>query len=103
MQKVKHVVWANLADPDFNVYRLAKDTSVSERQLYRYIKQTSGLTPGNFIKEVRLQKAFDLARNQAYETTSELAYAVGFTHSGYFTSVFRKRFGKNPSEMLKES
>ena len=92
----------NVGDPNFNVIRLADAGSLSKRQLYRYLKQTTGFTPGNFIKEIRLQKAFELARRNIYTTTSELAYAVGFQHPSYFSGVFKERFGKKPSEFFKE-
>ncbi|MFY0686793.1 MAG: response regulator [Cyclobacteriaceae bacterium] len=92
-----------IADPDFNVMRLADAGSFSERQLYRYLKQTTGYTPANFVKEIRLQRAFELARKQAVATTSELSYKVGFSHTSYFTTVFKKRFGKTPAEMLREN
>ncbi len=94
-------VKANISDANFNVLRLADAGSLSERQLYRYLKQTTGFTPANFIKEIRLQKAFELARRNVYSTTAELSYAVGFQHPSYFSTVFKERFGKKPSDMLK--
>ncbi len=102
ISKLEEEVKNNIADPDFNVIRLAHAGSLSERQLYRYLKQTTGFTPANFVKEIRLQRAFELARRNAYSTTAELAYAVGFQHPNYFVTVFKKRFGKRPSDFLKE-
>ncbi len=103
INKLEEEVKAHIADPDFNVIRLADAGSLSERQLYRYLKQTTGYTPANFVKEIRLQRAFELARRGVYGTTAELSYAVGFQHPSYFTSVFKKRFGKKPSDFLKEA
>jgi signal transduction histidine kinase/DNA-binding response OmpR family regulator len=92
----------NISDPEFNVTKLAEAASLSERQLYRYLNQMTKMTPANFIKEIRLQRAFELARRNVYATTSELSYAVGFQHPSYFTTVFKKRFGKRPSDYMKE-
>ena len=97
-QKVKE----NISDVDFNVTRLAEEASLSERQLYRYLNHTTKMTPANFIKEIRLQRAFELARRNVYATTAELSYAVGFQHPSYFATVFKKRFGKRPSDYMKE-
>ena len=91
-----------MSDQEFNVTRLAEEASLSERQLYRYLRQTTKMTPANFIKEIRLQRAFELARRSVYATTAELAYAVGFQHPSYFTTVFKKRFGKKPSDYMKD-
>ncbi len=101
LQTLEEEVKSNISDANFNVIRLADAGSLSERQLYRYLKQTTGFTPANFIKEIRLQKAFELARRNVYTTTAELSYAVGFQHPSYFSTVFKERFGKKPSDMLK--
>jgi signal transduction histidine kinase/DNA-binding response OmpR family regulator len=103
VKQLEEVVKKYISDADFNVMRLADEVSMSERQLYRYLKQTTGLTPANFIKEIRLQRAFELARRNVYSTTAELSYEVGFQNPSYFTTVFRKRFGKKPSDFMDES
>lgn len=102
MKKLEEEVLANLDNIDFNVNSLAESGNFSERQLYRYLKSTTGLTPANFVKEIRLQKAMELAKKKAYPTTIELAHAVGFQHSSYFINVFKKRFGISPSAILKD-
>ncbi|MFZ9045842.1 MAG: ATP-binding protein [Cyclobacteriaceae bacterium] len=91
-----------LSDSEFNVTKLAEEVSLSERQLYRYLRKTVKMTPATFIKEIRLSRAFELARRNVYATTAELSYAVGFQHPSYFTTVFKKRFGKKPSDFMKE-
>ena len=102
IKKLEEEVLANISDADFSVNRLAEAGDFSERQLYRYIKSTTGLTPANFVKEIRLQKAMELAMKKKYPTTVELSHAVGFQHSSYFINVFKKRFGKSPSSILKD-
>lgn len=93
-------VFDNINDTTFNVLRLAEAAAMSERQLYRYVRQHTGLTPANFIKEIRLQKAMDLLQKRVYNRTAQLSYAVGFQQPAYFSSVFRKRFGRLPNEYL---
>jgi signal transduction histidine kinase/DNA-binding response OmpR family regulator len=101
-ERLEQRVKEHIADFDFSVTRLAEEVGLSERQLYRYIKQHRKITPATFIREVRLQRAFELARINAFQTTAELSYAVGFQHPSYFATVFKKRFGKKPSDYLKE-
>lgn len=101
LKKLQLEVLENIGNPEFNVADLANLMDFSERQLYRYVKQKTGLTPANFVKEIRLQKAMELASKRVYATAAELASAVGFAHSSYFISVFKKRFGKSPSSYLK--
>ncbi|MBC7777890.1 MAG: response regulator [Phycisphaerae bacterium] len=77
--------------------------AVSERQFFREIKRLTGLTPNQYIQEVRLQKARHLLQQRAYSTLSEVAYAVGFDTPTYFTRVFEQHFGKHPSAYLQQS
>jgi len=101
IKKLEEEVLENIDDLDLSVAKLAISTNFSERQLYRYLKQTTGLTPANFIKEIRLQRAHELARKRAYNTATELAGAVGFSSGSYFNTVFKSRFGVSPSSILK--
>ncbi len=76
---------------------LAEAGAMSERQFFREIKRLTGLTPNQYILEVRLQKARHLLQHRAYGTLAEVAYAVGFETPTYFTKVFETHFGKHPS------
>lgn len=101
MKRLKEEVLANIDDNGFNVLRLADAAAMSERQLYRYLKGATGLTPLQFIQEIKLHKAHDFARRRVYGSVSELAAAVGFKQAAYFSTLFEKRFGKKPSAILK--
>jgi signal transduction histidine kinase/DNA-binding response OmpR family regulator len=103
LKKLKEEVEAKISDYNFNVNRLADCAAMSERQIYRYIKQTTGLTPLQFIQEIKLNKAMELVQKKVYTSSSEVASAVGFQQSPYFSSLFEKRFGKKPSAYLKAS
>lgn len=79
------------------IIQLAEAGNVSERQLFREIKRLTGLTPNQYIQEVRLQKARHLLQHGAFNTLAEVAYAVGFETPSYFTKIFEAHFGKHPS------
>ncbi len=99
--RLKERVLEKIADTGFNVLRLADAAAMSERQLYRYLKATTGFTPLQFIQEIKLTHANDLARKKAYTSISELSLAVGFKNASYFSNLFEKRFGKKPGTILK--
>ncbi|MFY0598350.1 MAG: response regulator [Cyclobacteriaceae bacterium] len=101
LKKLKNEVEENISDPNFSVARLADSVAMSERSIYRYLKAITGLTPLQFIQEIRLSKAMELAQNRVYLSSSELAVAMGFKNSPYFSSLFEKRFGRKPSAYLK--
>jgi len=81
---------------------LAAAGMMSERQFFREIKRLTGLTPNQYIQEVRLQKARHLLQHRAYNTLAEVAYAVGFDTPSYFTKVFEQHFGKHPSAYFQQ-
>lgn len=100
LMKLQREVEDNLSQSNFNVSRLADVAAMSERQLYRTVKQISGLTPSQFVREIRLKKAMLYIEQNRFATISELSHAVGFEYPGYFTSVFEKRFGSKPAEYM---
>ncbi len=102
LKSLEQHVMDHMVDPNYNVARLADAVSMSERQVYRYVKQLTGLTPANFIRELRLQRAMQLINKRVYNRSSELSYAVGFQQPGYFSVVFKKRFGRSPMDYLGE-
>lgn len=101
LKKLRDEIMSNISDSNFSVLRLADCAAMSERQIYRYLKNATGLTPLQFIQEIKLSRAMELVQKRVFMNSSELASAVGFQHSPYFSSIFEKRFGKKPSAYLK--
>lgn len=77
---------------------LAAQVFISERQLSRRLKSITGLTPNNYILEIKLQKTRFLLENKTFGTVSEVAQTSGFSSSSYLAKVYRERFGKSPGE-----
>jgi transcriptional regulator GlxA family with amidase domain len=71
---------------------------VSKRQLYRFVKKHIGLTPLNFIREIRLQNARERLENKSFKTLTELCNTCGFQSLQHFNRMYFERFGKKPSE-----
>ncbi|MFY0686330.1 MAG: response regulator [Cyclobacteriaceae bacterium] len=77
---------------------LADALAQSKRSVYRKIKANTGLSVMMYIREYRLRKARTMLENRAYQTVSEVSYAVGFNYISYFTRCYKERFGKQPSD-----
>lgn len=99
LKKAEKVILDNIDQPQFTVPDFAAALHYSQRQLARIIKQLTGLTPVNFILEIRLQKAFSLLKTNTYNSVSEVMYEVGIESASYFTRKFKERFGVSPSEL----
>jgi AraC-like DNA-binding protein len=78
---------------------LAAHLGYSQRQLERLLKKYSGFSPGAFIREIRLQKAYLLIERKQFATIKEVCYDVGMDNPAGFSTLFKTRFGKSPSEL----
>ena len=96
LEEVKAVCEVHIADAGFGVDWLADTLDVSTRTLQRRLKEASGLTPGAFLRTMRLERAAQLLEQDA-ESVSEVATAVGYTDAESFSRAFRQGFGMPPS------
>jgi len=88
-----------LVQEEFSIERLGKDMGISRPQLYRKITSLTGKAPNDWIRDMRLERAFQLLRKQ-HGNVSEIAYEVGFNNLSYFAKCFQKKFGLLPSQYL---
>jgi AraC-like DNA-binding protein len=84
---------------EFSIERLCMEMGISRPQLYRKITSLTGKAPNDWIRDLRLERAFQLLRRQ-HGNVSEIAYEVGFNNLSYFAKCFQKKFGLLPSQYL---
>ena len=99
MERVMKAVNAHLSDSDFNVDMLTREVGISRAQLHRKMKEMTGLPVSEFIRNIRLEQAVRLLKEQKINVT-QVAYAVGFSNVAHFSTVFRRQFGVSPSEYI---
>ncbi len=74
---------------------------MSHSTLYRKVKSITGLTPVEFTRKIKLNKAKQLLMSEEVDP-AEIPFLTGFNSSAYFRRVFKKEFGVTPKEMLQE-
>ena len=99
MERIMKVVNKNLSDSDFNVEILTSEVGISRAQLHRKMKEMTGLSTSEFIRNIRLEQAARLLKEQKINVT-QVAYTVGFSNLAHFSTIFRKHFGVSPSEYV---
>ena len=99
LENVENVFKEYLNDHRLNIEFVAHKINLSKSQFNRKIKKLSGLTPNQYLQEIRLRTAYDLLLQGVYLTIKEVCYTVGFNDNRYFSKLFRNRFGKNPSAL----
>ncbi len=99
MERVMKAINKNLSNSDFNVDMLTQEVGISRAQLHRKMKEMTGISTSEFIRNIRLEQAARLLREQKINVT-QVAYTVGFSNLAHFSTIFRKHFGVAPSEYI---
>lgn len=101
LRQAIEVVEENLANFDFTHEQLIDAMNTSKSTLYRKIKSLTGLSPSEFVRNIRLKHACIMLKNET-GNVSDIAYAVGFNDPKYFSTCFKAEFGVTPRDFGKE-
>lgn len=74
---------------------LAGHMHLSKPYLSKYIREKSGKTFGDIVKNVRLKKARTLLKTKNM-TVENIADSVGYQNVEHFNRLFKKRYGITP-------
>ncbi len=99
MQKVMKLINEHLDDSEFNVEALAEAIGMSRAQLHRRVKDATGISVGEFIRNLRLQQAARLLE-KGDTTVQSVTWAVGFSNPTHFSAAFKRYFGVSPLEYM---
>lgn len=97
MDRIMKTVNAHLDDSDFNVERMCEEVGISRTQLHRKLKEMTGVSTAEFIRNIRLNEAARLLREHKVNPT-QVAFSVGFSNYSHFSTAFKKHFGMSPSD-----
>ena len=85
----------HIATP-FHLDRFCQQNQLSERALKQLFRQQTGITIGQYLRQLRLCEARHLLRNPDL-LIGEVASRCGFDDSNYFSVVFTRETGITPS------
>lgn len=95
MKELKNAIEKNLPDMEFGVEMLAKLLCMGRTTLNRKVRALTGESTNQFIRSYRLKRAAQLLKS-GFGNVTEVAFAVGFSSSGYFTRCFKEKFNELP-------
>ncbi len=98
LHKIRTAVEKNIENEFFGVEELAVEIGMSRSQLHRKLSAITGITPNQFIRNYRLEKAMELIKTNS-STVAEVAFSVGFSSAAYFGKCFREYFKTSPGEV----
>lgn len=97
IKKALDIVRKNIDNSEFGKDEFASAMNVSPSLLYQKMKNLTGQSPIEFIKAIRFNYASELLQSGNYSIT-EVSEMCGFSSANYFSTAFRKYFGKAPTE-----
>jgi len=92
---------ANYEDPALSVEQAAEAANLSPTHLRRLFRQHRGITPGQYLRSLRLEKAKNLL-TESNCSVQEIARACGFDDAYYFSRLFHKEVGVSPSDYRRQ-
>lgn len=88
LRRVRDFIEANL-DRDLELAEIARAAELSPYHFARSFKQSTGLTPIQFLMQCRIERAKQLLADSALPL-AEIALSVGFKNQSHFSTLFRK-------------
>lgn len=99
LTKVVQYIDQKLNDPELSVEDLSKHVGMSRGSLYHRILAITGLSPIEYIRSVKLDRALELLEKSDLNV-AQIAYMTGFGTPSYFSRLFKSRYHQLPSEYL---
>lgn len=93
---VKHIN-DNMSDINLSIDDIASDMCMSRSNLFRKIKQITGMGPNEYMRLARLKRAAELLQERRH-SIADICMLVGFNSPSYFSSCFKKQYGCLPKD-----
>jgi AraC family transcriptional regulator len=85
------------ADADVSLAALASDAGLSRFHFCRAFKESTGLSPHNWLRQYRLEQAMTMLRDPD-NSVALVAAALGYASQTAFAAAFRRLTGETPSD-----
>lgn len=96
VDKATDIVLQNISNTDFSIDILCREMAMSRTLFYSRLKLLTGRAPQEFIRIIRLERAAELLKQGI--SVIDVSEATGFINVKYFSTVFKKYFGIQPSK-----
>ncbi|MEM1120009.1 MAG: response regulator, partial [Bacteroidota bacterium] len=101
LQKIIQLINNNLQNELLNVKFICSAMAMGRTKLYTKIKELTGRSIVELVRDIRLKKAGQQLRNTK-DTIEQIAFGVGFNDVKYFRTHFKVMYGVNPSAYRKK-
>ncbi|AUP80664.1 hybrid sensor histidine kinase/response regulator transcription factor [Flavivirga eckloniae] len=102
VRKAYKVLDNNFDNPEFTAQIFKKEMNMSHSGLYRKLKQLTGKSSNEFIRDYRLKRASQIIKQNSGLLISEVCIKTGFNDPKYFSKCFKQVYKMSPSEFAKK-
>jgi AraC family transcriptional regulator len=95
LKQIQDYIQAHL-DQDIKLADLAAVVNLSSYYFIKLFKQSTGMTPCQYLLQQRVQQAQELLAQQRQVAIADIALQCGFTNQSHFTKSFRRLVGTTP-------
>jgi AraC-like DNA-binding protein len=96
LNKAIQIVTKHIDDSYFDVSIFASEMALGRSKLYLKLKGITGMTPNDFILNIRLKTAATMLTTENDLNISDITYRLGFSTPRYFSKCFKELFGISP-------
>lgn len=86
---------SNFSNPSINLAKLAQVAQLSPAHLSKLFKESFLISPYQYLKQIRLEKACELLLNTSL-TLNELVELIGYEDPSSFIRSFKRKFRRTP-------
>lgn len=97
LSKFISLIENKLADSDLLIDNLAIEMAMSRTSFYTKVKIVTGMSANAFITDYKIKKAAHMLHHSDM-TIQEIAMDLGFVSQRYFSTVFKQKLGKTPTQ-----
>ncbi|MDT0676558.1 two-component regulator propeller domain-containing protein [Autumnicola musiva] len=101
LEALINTIRENIDTESLNADFLSKELAMSHSVIYKKVKSLTGMTLVEFVRDFKLKIARELIAEKGF-SVSEACYRIGYSDRKYFSKLFKKKFGSNPSEYSKK-
>jgi AraC-like DNA-binding protein len=94
ISKAIQYIQDNIREP-ISISQLAYELNMSEGNFCQSFKKIMGITPKEYITNLKLVKAKDMLKNQ---NVTEVAYDLGYENISHFIALFKNKYGVTPKQ-----
>ena len=102
LSDVVKIIKNNITNSDFSIDLISEKTGLSRSSLFRKLKGLINMSPVDLVIRIKLNHASELLKNNKSKRINEIAYESGFNDPKYFSTLFKKFYGKTPKEYGEE-